>query len=65
MLTRMVKHTYFLTGLSVAEFESGRVTSVLESLNERFGKRLGLDANQIRKEHARLIRELHMPVLAS
>jgi hypothetical protein len=65
MLTRMVKHTYFLTGLSAAEFESGRVTSVLKSLNERFGKRLGLDAKQIRKEHARLIRELHMPVLAS
>jgi hypothetical protein len=65
MLTIMARQTYLLTGLGGGELESDRVTRVLEGLNERFGNRLGLDPMQIRKAHARLVRELHAPALAS
>jgi hypothetical protein len=65
MLSTIASQTYLLTGLDANELESDRVTSVLEGLNERFGTRLGLDPMEIRKAHARLVRELHVPALAS
>jgi hypothetical protein len=65
MLTVMARQTYLLTGLKENALESDRVTRVLEGLNERFERRLGLDQMQIKRAHARLVRELHAPALTS
>ena len=65
MLTIMARQTYLLTGLGEDELENDRVTRVLEALSERFGSRLGLDPMQITKAHARLVKKLHAPALAS
>jgi hypothetical protein len=67
MLTTMARKTYLLTSLGAEELESDRVTRVLEGLNERFGRRLGLDPMEITKAHMQLAKELlraHTPALA-
>jgi hypothetical protein len=61
---RLTRQIYARTGLRPEELESDQITTVFDKLNTRFAKRLGLDPEQIRKGHTRIVREIHPPAHA-
>jgi hypothetical protein len=59
ILIRLAQQLYARTGLRRDELESQQIVTVLDKLSTRFATRLGLDPEQIRKGHSRVIREIH------
>jgi hypothetical protein len=59
ILIRLAQQLYARTGLRRDDLESQQIVTVLDKLSTRFATRLGLDPEQIRKGHSRVIREIH------
>lgn len=59
IFTRLAERVYRLTCFKREELEATQITTVLDKLSARFGARLGLDPELIRRGHSLTIKNIN------
>jgi hypothetical protein len=59
IFTSLSERVYQLTGLNRDELEAPQITTIIDRLSARFGARLGLDPEVIRRGHSQTIQNLN------